>query len=83
VEKSSLKCSELPTDEKGELLKELGMKEPGLNRVIRAGYDLLGLQTFFTAGGKRGPSLGIPKKDGKLLKQLVSFILTLSVASLS
>ena len=33
-------------------LKEMGLEEPGLNRVIRTGYQLLGLQTFFTAGPK-------------------------------
>lgn len=38
--------------DKAEFLEELGLEEPGLNRVIRAGYDLLGLQTFFTAGEK-------------------------------
>jgi len=38
--------------EKMEFLKELGYDEPGLNRVIRAGYKLLGLQTYFTAGVK-------------------------------
>jgi GTP-binding protein YchF len=43
---------ELDAGERGEYLKELGFEEPGLNRVIRAGYDLLGLQTFFTAGVK-------------------------------
>jgi GTP-binding protein YchF len=42
----------LDDDEKGEFLEELGLSEPGLNRVIRAGYRLLGLQTFFTAGPK-------------------------------
>ncbi len=42
--------AELSEDEKQEFLKDLGMKEPGLNRVIRAGYELLGLQTYFTAG---------------------------------
>ncbi len=35
-----------------EFLAELGLREPGLNRVIRAGYELLGLMTFFTAGEK-------------------------------
>jgi ribosome-binding ATPase len=35
-----------------EFLKELGLEEPGLNRVIRAGFKLLGLQTYFTAGEK-------------------------------
>ncbi|HFQ13725.1 MAG TPA: redox-regulated ATPase YchF [Gammaproteobacteria bacterium] len=35
-----------------EFLEEMGLAEPGLNRVIRAGYKLLGLQTYFTAGEK-------------------------------
>ena len=43
---------ELDVDERDEYLKELGFDEPGLNRVIRAGYDLLRLQTYFTAGVK-------------------------------
>ena len=38
--------------DKGEFLADLGLEEPGLNRVIRAGYQLLGLQTYFTAGEK-------------------------------
>lgn len=38
--------------DKIEFLADLGLSEPGLNRVIRAGYDLLGLQTYFTAGEK-------------------------------
>ena len=40
----------LEDDEQAEFLEELGQTEPGLNRVIRAGYNLLGLQTYFTAG---------------------------------
>jgi hypothetical protein len=43
---------ELDDDEKQEFLAELGLEEPGLNRVIRAGYKLLALQTYFTAGVK-------------------------------
>ena len=43
---------ELDADEAKEFLQELGLEEPGLNRVIRAGYSLLGLQTYFTAGVK-------------------------------
>lgn len=39
-------------DEKAEFLADLGLEEAGLNRVIRSGYELLGLQTFFTAGVK-------------------------------
>ncbi len=44
--------AELDDAEKGEFLSELGLEEPGLNRLIRAGYRLLGLQTYFTAGEK-------------------------------
>ena len=43
---------ELDADERQEYLAALGFDEPGLNRVIRAGYRLLGLQTYFTAGEK-------------------------------
>jgi len=43
---------ELNDEEKAEFLADVGLKEPGLNRVIRAGYELLDLQTFFTAGPK-------------------------------
>lgn len=42
----------LDAEEKAEYLKDLGLEEPGLNRVIHAGYKLLGLQTYFTAGEK-------------------------------
>ena len=43
---------ELEDDERAEFLADLGMEEPGLNRVIRAGYELLSLHTYFTAGVK-------------------------------
>jgi len=43
---------ELDAEERQAFLEELGQEEPGLNRVIRAGYRLLGLQTYFTAGVK-------------------------------
>ncbi len=43
---------ELDDEEAAQFLDELGLEEPGLNRVIRAGYALLGLQTYFTAGVK-------------------------------
>ncbi|TQV76467.1 redox-regulated ATPase YchF [Aliikangiella marina] len=42
----------LDAEEQTEFLAEMGLEEPGLNRVIRAGYDLLNLQTYFTAGVK-------------------------------
>ncbi len=44
--------AQLDDDEKGEFLAEMGLEEPGLDRVIRGGYSLLGLQTYFTAGVK-------------------------------
>ncbi|MEX1829233.1 redox-regulated ATPase YchF [Luteibacter aegosomatis] len=42
--------AQLEDADRDEFLKDLGLDEPGLNRVIRAGYKLLGLQTYFTAG---------------------------------
>ncbi len=50
--KLEAEIAELDEDEKAEFLADLGMSEPGLDRVIRAGYELLGLQTYFTAGEK-------------------------------
>ncbi len=44
--------AQLEPEDKMEFLRDIGMEEPGLNRVIRAGYALLGLQTYFTAGVK-------------------------------
>jgi len=44
--------AELDNDEKQEFLASLNLDEPGLNRVIHAGYKLLGLETYFTAGEK-------------------------------
>lgn len=50
--KIEAEIAELDDADKAEFLETLGMEEPGLNRVIRAGYKLLGLQTYFTAGVK-------------------------------
>ncbi|MCU5781994.1 GTP-binding protein YchF [Alcanivorax balearicus MACL04] len=50
--KIEAEIAELDDDEKADFLADLGMEEPGLNRVIRAGYTLLGLHTYFTAGKK-------------------------------
>lgn len=50
--KLEAEIAELEDEEKAEFLADLGMEEPGLDRVIRAGYELLGLQTYFTAGVK-------------------------------
>jgi hypothetical protein len=44
--------ADLSDEDKKVFLADMGMAEPGLNRVIRAGYELLGLQTYFTAGPK-------------------------------
>ena len=52
VRRLKSELSELDDEERDEFLQELGLEEPGLNRVIRAGYDLLGLHTYFTAGVK-------------------------------
>lgn len=43
-----------------EFMESMGLEEPGLNRVIRAGYKLLGLQTFFTAGPKEVRAWTVP-----------------------
>ncbi|MGH1538235.1 MAG: redox-regulated ATPase YchF [Gammaproteobacteria bacterium] len=53
--------AQLDNDEQQEYLSELGLEEPGLNRVIRAGYELLGLQTFFTAGPKEARAWTVSK----------------------
>ncbi|KNA50306.1 GTP-binding protein YchF [Vibrio cholerae V51] len=52
--------SELEEEERDEFLADLGIEEPGLNRVIRSGYDLLNLQTYFTAGVKEVRAWTIP-----------------------
>lgn len=52
--------AELDDEEKEEFLNDLGMEEPGLNRVIRAGYELLHLHTYFTAGVKEVRAWTIP-----------------------
>lgn len=51
---------ELDEDERGEFLADMGLDEPGLNRVVRAGYKLLGLETYFTAGEKEVRAWTIP-----------------------
>ncbi|MDT4291509.1 redox-regulated ATPase YchF [Methylomonas sp. MO1] len=51
---------QLDEDEKKEFLEDLGLEEPGLNRVVRAGYELLNLSTYFTAGVKEVRAWTIP-----------------------
>jgi len=50
----------LAADERAEFLATLGLSEPGLNRLIREAYALLGLQTYFTAGPKEARAWTIP-----------------------
>ncbi|MBK1704260.1 redox-regulated ATPase YchF [Halochromatium glycolicum] len=51
---------ELDEDERAEFMADLGLDEPGLNRVVRAGYRLLGLETYFTAGPKEARAWTVP-----------------------
>ena len=52
--------AEMDDADREEFMAELGLEEPGLNRVIRAGYELLNLQTYFTAGVKEVRAWTIP-----------------------
>ncbi len=58
--KIEAEIAELEDDEKADFLEALGIEEPGLNRVIRAGYRLLGLHHYFTAGPKEARAWTIP-----------------------
>jgi ribosome-binding ATPase len=55
--------AQLPEAEQREYLETLGLEEPGLNRLIEEAYELLGLQTFFTAGPKETRAWTIHKGD--------------------
>ena len=55
--------AELSDEDKAEFLADLGLAEPGLDRLIRVGYNLLGLQTYFTAGPKEVRAWTIHKGD--------------------
>jgi len=52
--------SELSDEDKQVFLSDMGMTEPGLDRLIRAGFTLLGLQTYFTAGVKEVRAWTVP-----------------------
>jgi GTP-binding protein YchF len=58
--KLEAEIGELEDEARAEFLADLGMEEPGLNRVIRAGYELLQLHTYFTAGPKEVRAWTIP-----------------------
>jgi hypothetical protein len=64
----------LPESDRDEFLKDLGIEEPGLDKVIRAGYRLLGLQSFFTAGPKESRAWTV--KQGALAPQAAGVIHT-------
>ena len=53
--------AQLDDEEQAEYLETLGLEEPGLNRLIHAGYNLLDLQTYFTAGPKESRAWTIPR----------------------
>jgi ribosome-binding ATPase len=55
--------ADMDDSDKLEFLSDMGMDEPGLNRLIRAAFDLLGLQTYFTAGVKEVRAWTIHKGD--------------------
>ena len=64
--------AQLPPEERDDFLKEMGLEEPGLNALVRAGYKLLDLETFFTAGPKEARAWTIhrgsraPQAAGKI-----------------
>ncbi|MBV8208514.1 MAG: redox-regulated ATPase YchF [Burkholderiaceae bacterium] len=59
--KIEAEIADLPEQDKALFLHDMGMQEPGLARVIRAGYALLGLQTYFTAGPKEVRAWTVPR----------------------
>jgi GTP-binding protein YchF len=61
--KIEAELSDLDDQDRQAFLADLGFEEPGLNRLVRAAYDLLGLQTYFTAGVKEVRSWTIRKGD--------------------
>ncbi len=58
--KMEAEMADMSDEDKDMFLGEMGLKEPGLNRLIRAGFELLGLQTYFTAGVKEVRAWTVP-----------------------
>ena len=61
--KIEAELAELSAEERGEFLSSLGIESAGLDRLIRAGYHLMGLQTYFTAGEQEVRAWTIHKGD--------------------
>lgn len=61
--KVEAELADFSDEEKNDYLKDLGIKEPGLNILVRKAYELLGLQSFFTAGEKEVRAWTIKKGD--------------------
>jgi ribosome-binding ATPase YchF (GTP1/OBG family) len=59
--KIEAELAELPPGERQAYLAELGLQEPGLNRLVNEGYKLLGLITYFTAGPKEARAWTVPE----------------------
>ena len=72
--KIEAEISELEDDDRAEFLADLGLSEPGLDRVVRAGYRLLGLHHYFTAGPKEARAWTVSK--GTLAPQAAGVIHT-------
>ncbi len=70
--------SELDDDEKKMFLEDLGLKESGLEKLIKASYNLLGLMSFLTSGEQRQFVHGRSKKEQRHHRQQVRSIQTLS-----
>ena len=64
--------AQLPPEDAAEFLRDLGLEEPGLDRMIRAGHALLGLQTYFTVGPKEARAWTI--REGTLAPQAAGVI---------
>src|SRR3546814_14686384 len=64
--------AQLPDADRAEFLADLGLEEPGLDRLIRAGYGLLGLITYFTVGPKEARAWTVA--DGTLAPQAAGVI---------
>ena len=62
----SCQClSSLDVDEKSKFMREIGLEKMGISKLIKEGYDLLGLETFFTSGKEESRAWTIKKKHSR------------------